>query len=74
MSPKIIAGYGAYGDSHPALYEGNYWDHYLSLWPIFVPLPFFTVPNAYSWKDPILSPKALYSLLRVYQTLESTHS
>ena len=38
-----------------------------------MPLPLFTVPNAYSWRDPILSPKVLYSLLGVYQTFESTH-
>ena len=66
MGPKIIPGYGANRDSHPALYEGNHRDHYFSLLPVSVPLPLFTIPNTYSWKDPILSPKALYSLLGVY--------
>ena len=73
MGPKIILGYGTYGDSHPALYEGNHRDYHLSLLLVFMPLPLFTIPNAYSWRDPILSPKVLYSLLRVYQTLKSTH-
>ena len=73
MSPKIIPGYGAYGDSHPALYEDNYRDHYLSLLPIFVPLLLFTISHTHSRRDPILSPKVLYPLLGVYQTLESTH-
>ena len=73
MGPKIIPGYGAHGDSHPALYEGNHRDHHLSLLPVFVPLPLFTVPNSYLWWNPIQSSKALYPLLRVYQAFESTH-
>ena len=74
MGPKIIPGYSAHGDPHPTLYEGNHWDYYLSLLPVFMPLSLFTVPDAYAWRDPILSPKVLYPLLRVYQTLKSTHS
>ena len=73
MGPKIIPGYGAYEDFHPALYEGNHQDYYLSLLSVFAPLSLFIVPNAYSWRDPILSPKFLYSFLGVYQTLKSTH-
>ena len=73
MGPKIIPGYGAHGDSHPTLYECNYRDYYLSLLLVFMPLLLFIAPNAYSWRDPILSPKVLYSLLKIYQTLKSTH-
>ena len=63
MGPKIIPGYDAHRDSHPALYEGNHRDYHLSLLPIFVPLSLFTVPKSYSWGDPILSPKVLHPLL-----------
>ena len=73
MGPKIIPGYGAHGDSHPALYEGNHRDYYLSLLPVFVPLSLFIVPNIYFQGDPILSPKVFYPLLGVYYTLKSTH-
>ena len=73
MDPKIIFSYSAHGDSHPALNEGNHHHYYLSLLPVFLPLPLFTVLNAYSLRDPILSPKVLYSLLGVYQALKSTH-
>ena len=73
MGPKIIPGYGSHGDSHSAFYEDNHRDYYLSLLPVFMPLSLFTVPDAYFWRDPILSPKVLYPLLRVYQTLKSTY-
>ena len=65
MGLKVIPGNGAYGDSYPAFYEGNHGDYYLSLSPIFMPLPFFAVPNAYSWGNPVTSPKVLYPLLGV---------
>ena len=73
MSSKVVPIDGTHGNSHPNLYEGNHWDYYFSLLPIFMPLPLFTVPNAYFLRDPILSFKAHYSLLKVYKTLESTH-
>ena len=73
MRPKIISSNDTHGNPHPTIYKGNNWDYHLSLLPVFVPLPLFTVPNAYCWRDPILSPKVLYSLLEVYQTFESTH-
>ena len=73
MGPKIIPGYSTHGDSHPALYESNHRDYCLPNLPIFVPLILFAVPNAYSWGNPILSPKVSYSLLKIYQTLKSTH-
>ena len=74
MSAKVVPSYVAYGNSHPTLYEGNHWDHYFSLLPFFVPLSLLTVSNERSWKNPIQSSKTLYSLLRVYQMSESTHS
>ena len=74
MSLKVVSSDSSYGDLHPSFYDGNHWDHYLSLLPIYMPLSLLTIPNAYSWKDLILSPKVLYPLLRVYQTLKSTHS
>ena len=74
MSPKIVSSNSTYRDCHPSFYEGNHRDYDLSLLPVFMPLPLFTVRNSYSWSDPILSPQAFYSLLGVYQTLESTHS
>ena len=73
MGPKVVLSNDTHGNPHPTLYKGNYWDHHFSLLPVFVPLPLFIVPNAHSWKDPILNPKVFYSLLKVYQTLESTH-
>ena len=72
MGLKVVPD-STHRDCHPSFYEGNHQDYYLSPLPIFVPLTLFTIPNAYSWKDPILSLKALYSLLRVYQILKSTH-
>ena len=74
MSSKVVSSDSAHGDLHPSFYEGNHWDHYLSLFPICMPLSLLTIPNAYSLRDPILSHKVLYPLLRVYQTLKSTHS
>ena len=71
MSSKVIPSDGTHRDSHRTLYKGDHWDHHFSLLPFFVPLSFLTVPNAYSWRDPVLSLKALYSLLIVYQTLKS---
>ena len=73
MGHKIVSSNGTYTDSHPFFYEGNHWDYYFSLLPIFEPLPLFTVPHIYYRMDPILGTKVLYSLLGVYQTLESTH-
>ena len=73
MGPKVVPGNSTHKDCHPSFYEGNHRDYYLSLLPVFVSLPLFTIPNAYSWRDSIPSPKALYSLLGVHQTLESTH-
>ena len=66
MGSKVISGNGAYRDSHPALYEGNHWDYYLSLLPIFMLLTFFAIPNTYTWRDPILNLKILNPLLKVY--------
>ena len=66
MGPKMIPGYGTHRDPHSTLYEGNHRDYYLSFLPVFVLLSLFTVPNAYSWGNPILSPKVSYPLLRVY--------
>ena len=74
MSPKVVLSDFTHKDSHSSFYRGNHRDHYLSLLPFFAPLSFFTVPNTYSWKDPIQNFKAFYSLLRVYETFESTHS
>ena len=73
MSSKVIPSDDTHGNSHPILYEGNHWDYHFSLLPFFMPLSFLTVSNAYSWRGPILNPRALYSFLEVYQTLESTH-
>ena len=73
MGPKVVPGNSTHKDCHPSFYEGNHRDYYLSLLPVFVSLPLFTIPNAYSWRDSIPSPKALYSLLGVHQTLESTN-
>ena len=53
MSPKVVPSDFTHVDSYPSFYKSNHWDHYLSLLPTFVPLPLFTVPNAYSWRDPI---------------------
>lgn len=73
MDLKVVSGNGTHRDSHPSFYKGNHWDYYFSLLLIFVPLLLFTVSHTYSRRDPILSPKVVYSLLGVYQTLESTH-
>ena len=73
MGPKVVPGDSPHRDSHPPFYEGNHWDYYFSLLPIFVPLSLCAIPNAYSLRDPILNPKVLYSLFGVYQTFESTH-
>ena len=74
MRPKVVPSNSTHRDSHPSFYKGNHRDYYLSLLLVFVLLPLFTVPNSYPWRDPVQSSKALYSLLRVYQTFESTHS
>ena len=74
MGLKVVPDNNTPRDCHPSFYEGNHRDYYLSLLPVFMSLPLFTVRNSYSWSDPILSPKAFNSLLGVYQTLESTHS
>ena len=66
MGPKVIPSNDAHGYSHPAFYKGNHGNYYLSLSPTFVPLPLLTVPNAYSWENPVTSPKVLYPLLGVY--------
>ena len=66
MGPKIIPSYSAHEDSHLALYEGNHQDYYFPDLPIFMPLTLFVVPNAYSWGDPVSSPKVFYPLLGVY--------
>ena len=66
MGPNVIPSNGAHGDFHPTFYEGNHGDYYLSLLPIFMSLPLFTVPNAYFCKNPVTSPKVLYPLLGVY--------
>ena len=73
MGPKVVPDDDPHRDFHPPFYEGNYWDYNFSLLPIFVPLPLCAIPNTYSWKDTILNPKVLYSLLGVYQSFESTH-
>ena len=73
MGHKIVSSNSTHRDPHPSFYEGNHWDYYFSLLPIFVPLTLVTVSYTYSKRDPILGPKALYSLLGVSQTLESTH-
>ena len=73
MGPKVVSGNNTHRDCHPSFYEDNYRDYYLSLLPVFVPLTHFTISNAYSWRDSILSPKTLYSLLEVYETLKATH-
>ena len=59
MGAKVIPSDCAHRDSHPSFYKGNYWDYYLSLLPLLMPLLFFTVPNAYSRRDPILNSKVL---------------
>ena len=74
MNPKVIPSDYAHGDSHPSLYKGNHWDYYFSFLPISVPVLFLTIPNGDSWRDPILSFKAFYTLSRVYQVSKSTHS
>ena len=74
MSSKVVSSDSARGDLHHSFYEGNHWNHYLSLLPICMPLCLLTIPKTYSWMDPILSPNVLYPLLGVYQTLKSTHS
>ena len=73
MGPKIVSSNSTHRDPYPSFYEGNHWDYYFSLLPIFVPLPLFIVPYTYFRRDPILGLKILYSFLGVYQTLESTH-
>ena len=73
MGPKIVPSNSTHRDCHPFFFEGNHQDYDLSPLPVFVPLSLFTIPNAYSWRDPILSLKALYSLIGVYQTLKSTN-
>ena len=59
MGSNIILGYDAHRDSHPALYEGNHRDYYFSLLPVSVPLPLFTIPNTYPWRNPILGSEVL---------------
>ena len=69
MSSKVVSSDSTHGDFHPFFYEGNHRDYYLPDLPILVPLTLTTVPNAYSWRDPILSPNVLYPLLGVYKLL-----
>ena len=73
MGFKIIPSDYAHWDSHFPFYEHDYRDYHFSLLPIFKPLPFLTVPHAYSRRDPILSLKVFHSLLGLYQILDSTH-
>ena len=74
MSPKVAPSDGTYCDSHPSLYKGNHRDYHFSFLPFLVPFSFLTIPNEHSWRNPILSSKALYTLLGVYQIRESTHT
>ena len=46
MGPKVVFGDNIHGDSHPAFYEGNHGDNYLSLFPICVLLSLFAVTSA----------------------------
>ena len=55
MGPKIIPSDCAHRDSHLYFYKVDHWDYHLSLLPFFKPLPFLTVSNGYSWRDPISS-------------------
>ena len=73
MSLKVISSDSTHRDFHPSFYEGNHEDHYLSLLLVFMPLSLPTVPNTYSWRNPIQSSKVLYPLLKVYQAFESTY-
>ena len=73
MSPKVIPSDFTHWDSYPSLYKGNHRDYYFSLLPTGVLIPFLIIPNGDSWRDPILSFKALYTLRGVYQVSESTH-
>ena len=66
MSLKIIPSDSAYRDSHPSLHEGNHRDYHFSLLPFLLPFPFLTILNGYTWQNPILSSKALYTLPGVY--------
>ena len=68
MSPKVVPGNGAYGNPHPTLYKGNYWDYHFSLLPFFKPFSLLTIPNKHSWQDPIQSSKALSRSLPNWQT------
>ena len=73
MSSKVVSSDSTHRDFHPSLYEGNHRDYYLLDLPILESLTLTIVPNAYSWGDPITSPKVFYPLLGVYQTLKCTH-
>ena len=37
MRPKVIPGYDAHENSHPALYEGNHRDYHFSILPFLMP-------------------------------------
>ena len=69
MSSKVVSSDSTNGDFHPSFYEGNHWDYYLPDLPILVPLTLFTVPNSYSWRDPITSPKAFIPSLEFTKLL-----
>ena len=66
MSPKVIPSDNAHRDSYPTLYKGNHWDYHFTLLPFLVPFPLLKIPNGDSWRDSILSFKALYILHGVY--------
>ena len=66
MSSKVVSSDSTHGDFHPSFYEGKHQDYYLPDLPILGPLTLITVPNIYSWRDPITSPKGFYPLLEIY--------
>ena len=45
MSYQVIPSDSTYGDSHSSLYEGNHQGYHLSLLPLSIPIPLFTISN-----------------------------
>ena len=66
MSPKVVLGDSAHGDSHPSLYKGNHRDYHFSLLPFLVSFPFGTIYDKHSRWNAILSSKVLDILCRYY--------
>ena len=71
--PKVVPRHWPHRDSYAILYEGDHGDHYFTPLPHKMSLTFFTIPQTYITRYPIIGDEFLHCLFRVNQFFKPTH-